>query len=129
MKILIADDDSISRAMIVVPLRTYADLEIVEAANGQQARTLFDKHRFDAVVIDWQMPGMTGLDFTRSIRLAGSQVPILMVSAQSDRVHVIKAIKAGISDYLLKPFDAEVLWSKLGRLIGQPAEAKQPATA
>jgi two-component system chemotaxis response regulator CheY len=124
VKILIADDDPISRAMISVPLRTSADLEIVEAANGQQARALFDKSHFDAVVIDWQMPGMSGLDFTRSIRLSGSQVPILMVSAQSDRQHVIKAIKAGISDYLLKPFEATVLWSKVSRLIGRPVEAK-----
>ena len=75
-------------------------------------------------MIDWQMPGMSGLDFTRSIRLSGCQVPILMVSAQSDRQHVVKAIKAGISDYLLKPFEAAVLWSKVSRLIGRPAEAK-----
>jgi two-component system chemotaxis response regulator CheY len=125
VKILIADDDPISRAMICVPLRTSADLEVVEAADGQQARALFDKNKFAAVVIDWQMPGMTGLDFTRSIRLTGSQVPILMVSAQSDRQHVMKAIKAGISDYLLKPFDANVLWSKVSRLIGRPVETKQ----
>ena len=124
MRILIADDDPISRAMISVPLRTANDLEVVEADNGQQARALFDKNQFDAVVIDWQMPGMTGLDFTRSIRLTGSHVPILMVSAQSDRQHVIKAIKAGISDYLLKPFEATVLWSKVSRLIGRPVEAK-----
>jgi two-component system chemotaxis response regulator CheY len=128
VKILIADDDSISRAMICVPLRTSADLEIVEAANGQQARALFDKYQFDAVVVDWQMPGMTGLDFTRSIRLAGSNVPILMVTAQSDRQHVVKAIKAGISDYLLKPFDATVLWSKVSRLIGRPVETRPVET-
>ena len=118
MKILIADDDPISRAMISVPLRVTAGLEIVEAENGQQARALFDKNQFDAVVIDWQMPGMTGLDFTRSIRLTGSKVPILMVTAQSDRKYVVKAIQAGISDYLLKPFEADVMWSKLSRLIG-----------
>jgi two-component system chemotaxis response regulator CheY len=124
VKILIADDDPISRAMISVPLRASAGMEVVEAANGQEARSLFDKNQFDAVVIDWQMPGMSGLDFTRSIRLTGSQVPILMVTAQSGRQHVIKAIKAGISDYLLKPFEANVLWSKVSRLIGRPAESK-----
>ena len=70
------------------------------------------------------MPGMSGLDFTRSIRLTGSPVPILMVTAQSGRQHVLKAIKAGISDYLLKPFDANLMWSKVSRLIGRPAETK-----
>ena len=49
-----------------------------------------------------------------------------MVSAQSDRQHVMKAIKAGISDYLLKPFDANLLWSKVNRLIGRPVETKVP---
>ena len=129
VRILIADDDPIGRAMISVPLRTSADLEVVEAANGQQARALFDKGHFDAVVIGWQMPGMTGLDFTRSVRLTGSQVPILMVSAQSDREHVIKAIKAGISDYLVKPFEATVLWSKISRMVGRPVETKQPVAS
>ncbi len=124
MRILIADDDPISRAMIGVPLRAMAGLEVVEATNGQEARALFDKHQFDAVVVNWQMPGMSGLDFTRSIRLTGSHVPILMVTAQSGRQHVLKAIKAGISDYLLKPFDANLMWSKVSRLIGRPAETK-----
>jgi two-component system, chemotaxis family, chemotaxis protein CheY len=122
MKILIADDDSISRAMISVPLRAAEGVEVVEAENGQQARALFDKSYFDAVVVDWQMPGMSGLDFTRSIRLTGSKVPILMVTAESDRRQVIKAIKAGISDYLLKPFDANVMWHKVSRMIGRPEE-------
>ncbi len=126
MKVLIADDDPISRAMISVPLSTAVGVEVFEAANGQEARTLFDKHPIDVVVIDWQMPGMTGLDFTRSIRLTGSRVPILMVSAQSNRQHVMKAIKAGISDYLLKPFDSNLLWSKVNRLMGRPVETKQP---
>ena len=124
MRILIADDDPISRAMIGTRLRATAGLEVVEATNGQEARALFDKDQFDAVVVDWQMPGMSGLDFTRSIRLTGSRVPILMVTAQSGRQHVLKAIKAGISDYLLKPFDASLLWNKVSRLIGQPAETK-----
>ena len=128
MKILVADDDSITRAMISVPMRTVADLEVVEATNGQQARSLFDKYKFDAVVVDWQMPGMSGLDFTRSIRLTGSAVPILMVTAQSDRQHVIMAIKAGISDYLLKPFDPNILWGKVSRLIGRAVDPEPVAT-
>jgi two-component system, chemotaxis family, chemotaxis protein CheY len=121
-KILIADDDAISRAMITVPLKAVGDLEIIEASDGQKARSLFDKHIFDAVVIDWQMPGMSGLDFTRSIRLSGSRVPILMVTAQSSREQVLKAIKAGISDYLRKPFDTTLLWSKLSRILGRPVD-------
>jgi two-component system chemotaxis response regulator CheY len=124
VKILIADDDPISRAMVSVPLRATPDVEVVEAENGQQARSLFDKNNFDAVVVDWQMPGMSGLDFTRSIRIMGSRVPILMVTAESDRKQVMKAIQAGISDYLLKPFEANVLWGKVCRLLGRPAEVK-----
>jgi two-component system chemotaxis response regulator CheY len=127
VKILIADDDPITRAMITVPLRASAGVEIVEATNGQEARMLFDKNEFDAVVVDWHMPGMTGLDFTRSIRFTGSRVPILMVTAQSDRKQVVMAIKAGISDYLLKPFDAGVLWDKINRLLGRNPNAATPA--
>ncbi len=129
MKILVAENDSITRDMICVPLRTSADVEVIETANGQQARALFDKNLFVAVVIDWQLPGMTGLDFTRSIRLAGSHVPILMVSARASRRDVIKAIRAGISDYLLRPFDSNVLWRKVNRMLGRPAEMELPAAS
>jgi two-component system chemotaxis response regulator CheY len=117
VKILVADDDPITRAMIAVPLRATCGLEVVEAADGQEARTLFGKIFFHAVVVGWQMPGMTGLDLTRSIRLTGSHVPILMITAQSDRQLVVKAIKAGISDFLLKPFTADALWEKVTRLL------------
>lgn len=72
---------------------------------------------------------MTGLDFTRSIRLAGSHVPILMVSARASRRDVIKAIRAGISDYLLRPFDSNVLWRKVNRMLGRPAEMELPAAS
>lgn len=120
MKILVADDDAVIRTLMCVPLRTLAYLEVIEAADGQQARALFDKNQFAAVVIDWLMPGMTGLDFTRSIRLTGSRVPILMVSGQSDRQQVIKAIKAGVTDYLIKPFDVKVLCDKVNRLLCRP---------
>ena len=127
MKILVAENDSITRALICVPLRTVAELEVIEAADGQWARALFDKNLFVAVVIDWRMPGLNGLDFTRSVRLVGSHAPILMISAYKDRWQVLRAIKAGISDYLLIPFEADALWSKLTRLIGRPVHTQQPA--
>ena len=119
MKILVADDDPLSRAMIVVPLGTIPGVELVEAADGDQAWNLISRESFGAVILDWRMPGKDGLNITRAIRATGSKVPILMVTVESERQHVLKAHAAGVSDYLVKPFDSKVLWKKLTRLISE----------
>lgn len=106
MKILVADDDPLSRAMIAVPLGAIPGVEMVEAADGDQAWTLLNQESFGAVILDWRMPGKDGLKLTKAIRATGSKIPILMVTVESERENVLKAHAAGVSDYLVKPFDS-----------------------
>jgi two-component system, chemotaxis family, chemotaxis protein CheY len=69
------------------------------------------------VITDWNMPEKSGLELTAELRALGATVPIIMVTTESQKSQVVKAIQAGITDYLTKPFDNEVLRAKLDRYV------------
>jgi two-component system, chemotaxis family, chemotaxis protein CheY len=115
MKILLADDDSLMRTLVNVSLGSVKGVEIVEAVDGDQAWDLLSREQFDAVVLDWQMPGRSGLDLVKAVRAQGSRVPIVMITGESKRERVVEAIRAGISEYVIKPFDFKLLLSKLAK--------------
>ena len=119
-RILVADDDPLMRTLISVSLGDVA--ETFEAADGDETLALFDTHEFDLVLLDWEMPGPSGLDVLKMIRKRPSDVPILMVTAKNERGQILEAIHAGASDYLIKPFESTVLRQKLERLCHQPTK-------
>ena len=115
MRVLVADDDKSMREIIIGLLKAVGSPEIVEACDGEEALSLFEQDEFDLIVIDWEMPGKSGVEVIRAIRAEGCQVPIVMVTVRAEKEHVLKAIQAGASDFLAKPFDADVLRDKLKR--------------
>jgi two-component system chemotaxis response regulator CheY len=117
MKVLVADDLPLMRLLIVACLRKSYDIEVIEAADGDQALALFAANHFDVVILDWEMPGKNGLDVVAAIRAEGSQVPIIMITAEAKTGRVLEAIRAGVSDYLVKPFDSSTLQKKLRTLV------------
>jgi two-component system chemotaxis response regulator CheY len=119
-KVLVADDSRLIRTIIADMLSSFGGTEIVEAVDGNEAVKAFEQNEFDLVVLDWQMPGMCGLEVIEVIRATGSKVPIIMVTATgTQNEHVVDAVEAGVSDYLLKPFSPAVLREKLGQYCGQ----------
>jgi len=119
-KVLVADDSSTMRAIIVNTLRDMDVTHIVEAGDGSEAEAAFQQDEFDLVVLDWVMPGRTGLEVLRSIRDRDAKVPVIMVTAAgSDRGEVAEAREAGANDYLLKPFHSVTLQKKLGKFCQQ----------
>ena len=113
-RVLVADDSRVVRRIIVDMLRDFGVGEIVEAQNGNEAVSAFQKNKFDFVVVDWQMPGKCGLEVIEEIRDMGSEVPIIMVTGTgTHNQHIVTAVEAGVTDYLLKPFDPSVLREKL----------------
>ena len=111
IRILVADDDPLMRTFAVVSLGDIA--ETVEAADGDEALALLKESEFDLVLLDWDMPGPDGLDVLKTVRALGLRIPIIMVTGQAERVHVLKAIHAGATDYLIKPFESGVLREKV----------------
>jgi two-component system chemotaxis response regulator CheY len=117
---LVVDDSSVVRK---VARRILEDLDFIvdEAEDGQEA---FDKCRQempDAILLDWQMPIMSGLEFLKLLRgYVGGQTPkVVYMVTENDIGQIAIALKAGINDYMMKPFDRELLEAKFTE---QPAE-------
>jgi two-component system chemotaxis response regulator CheY len=112
-KVLVADDSSTMRKIILRSLSAVGVENVVEAADGDEAVDLFGKGTFDMVLTDWNMPGKNGLDVIKDIRKTNTEVPIIMVTTEAEKSRVVEAIQAGVSDYLVKPFTADTLREKL----------------
>jgi two-component system chemotaxis response regulator CheY len=128
MKILVADDDPICRTLISVSVKSIDGMDVTVAEDGDQAWALMNGRTFDLVILDWQMPGKTGLEIAARARSMGSRVPILMVTAEAEKERVMEAIQAGVSDYLIKPFDTTLLWEKLNKF-RRPSDQRRKAEA
>ena len=113
---LVADDSGVMRKIIVRAANAAGINETTEAVDGDDALKKFSEGQFDLVLTDWNMPNKTGLDVILGIRAQGSDVPIIMVTTEAEKSQVLKAIQAGVSDYLTKPFDAPALVEKLEKL-------------
>jgi two-component system, chemotaxis family, chemotaxis protein CheY len=112
-KVLLVDDSAVMRKIILRPMDEVGDLLPTEAADGAVALELFKKNEFDLILTDWNMPNMNGLEMVREIRAMGSKVPIIMITTEAEKGRMAEAIHAGVSDYLVKPFDRDKLRTKL----------------
>ena len=113
--VLVVDDSGTMRKIIIRALNAAGLNETVEAGDGAEAMTMFQKQSCKLVLTDWNMPNKSGLELTRDIRATGSKVPILMITTESEKDRVLEAIQAGISDYLVKPFTQDQLREKLAK--------------
>ncbi len=112
-KVLVADDSSTMRKIIIRSLQAVGIPEATEAADGNEAVSMFKPGEFNLVLTDWNMPGKTGLEVVKEIRAQDAKVPIIMVTTEAEKGRVMQAIEAGVSDYLVKPFTADTLRQKL----------------
>ncbi|ASV75386.1 Chemotaxis regulator - transmits chemoreceptor signals to flagelllar motor components CheY [Thermogutta terrifontis] len=112
-KVLVADDSSTMRKIIIRSLQAVGVQEAVEAADGNEAIALFKPGEYSLVLTDWNMPGRSGLEVIQAIRAQDPNVPIIMVTTEAEKSRVLQAIQAGVSDYLVKPFTADTLREKL----------------
>jgi len=112
-RVLVADDSSTMRKIILRSLQAVGVTDVVEAADGGEAVNLFKPGDFDMVLTDWNMPCKTGLEVVQEVRAQDANVPIIMVTTEAEKGRVLTAIQAGVSDYLVKPFTADTLREKL----------------
>ncbi len=124
MKVLLVDDSGVMRKIIARGLNSLWVDEVVESADGVDALAKFGNGEgFDLVITDWNMPNMNGLELIQKIRGDGHKIPIMMITTEAEKSQVLLAIQAGVNDYLVKPFDQEMLQMKLGRVLPNPANA------
>ena len=112
-RVLVADDSSTMRKIILRSLQAVGVETAVEAADGTEAINLFKPGEFDMVLTDWNMPGKNGLEVTQAVRAIDPKIPIIMITTEAEKERVMQAIQAGVSDYLVKPFTADTLREKL----------------
>ncbi|WP_333623920.1 chemotaxis response regulator CheY, partial [Stenotrophomonas indicatrix] len=89
-----------------------------EAEDGHAALSLLQSQPFDFVVTDWNMPVMTGIELLKAIRADAKlkTLPVLMVTAEAKREQIIEAAQNGVNGYIIKPFTAQTLEEKLGKI-------------
>ena len=119
IKILVVDDFATMRKVIRNLLKQVGYENIVEAEDGVTALRVLKSQKVDLIVSDWNMPNMTGLELLKAVRADEDlkSTPFLMVTAEALQDNVIAAVKAGVSNYIVKPFTAEVLNDKIKKIL------------
>ncbi len=118
MKVLVVDDMVTMRRIVKNILKQLGFGNLDEAENGQEALQKLRADTFGFVVSDWNMPVMTGIDMLRAIRADEKlkTIPVLMVTAEAQQSNLIEAVQAGVSNYIVKPFTAETMQEKIGKI-------------
>jgi two-component system, chemotaxis family, chemotaxis protein CheY len=115
--VLVADDSGTMRKIIIRSLQALGVSNATEAKDGDQAVSLYKQGGIDVILTDWNMPGKNGMEVLQEIRALDKNIPIVMVTTEAEKKHVLEAIQAGVSDYIIKPFEAEMLREKLKKFI------------
>ncbi|KAA0010721.1 phosphate regulon transcriptional regulatory protein PhoB [Billgrantia pellis] len=112
--VLIVDDEAPIREMIAMALEM-ADYRVLEAANAQSAHALIVDHQPDLLLLDWMMPGTSGIELARRLKReeATRELPIIMLTAKGEEDNKIQGLEAGADDYITKPFSPRELVARL----------------
>ncbi|MGE0225771.1 MAG: PleD family two-component system response regulator [Acetobacteraceae bacterium] len=114
---LVVDDSRVVRKVARRILETHG-FEVSEAADGQQALTACREAMPDCVLLDWNMPVMDGISFLRQLRgeFGPDQPPVVFCTTENDADHISAAIESGAQEYIMKPFDEEILIGKFSQV-------------
>ncbi len=110
---LVVDDSKVVR-MVARKILEGFNFRIEEAENGEEAMRLCRRKMPDAILLDWNMPVMSGIEFLRTLRQmeGGGDPVVVFCTTENDMSHIQEAIGAGANEYIMKPFDSEILESK-----------------
>jgi two-component system, chemotaxis family, chemotaxis protein CheY len=118
MKILVVDDHESMRRIEKQILNDLGYRNVDMADDGSTALPMLQAGSYDFVISDWNMPKMEGLALLKAIRADKriAKTPVLLVTAESKKEKIIEAAQAGVNDYVVKPFNAEILKAKIARI-------------
>jgi two-component system chemotaxis response regulator CheY len=117
--VLVVDDSRIMRNIVK---NTFSEMKIpcqfLEAGNGREALQMLKAQPVHLVLLDWNMPELSGLDFLKQVRAMDQykDLPIIMITSESARYNVIEALKNGATDYIVKPVNEKIFMEKLSKI-------------
>ena len=119
MMILAVDDSPTMRRIIINTLKRAGYEDVVEAEDGKDALAKLETENIDFVITDWNMPEMDGLTLVTNMRQseAHSKIPVLMVTTRSVKDDIVEALKAGVNNYIVKPFTPDTLKEKIDQVL------------
>ena len=113
MRVMVVDDSKTMRNIEKSILNQLGYTEVEEACNGQDALTKVAAFNPDLLLVDWNMPNMDGITFVKTYREQGNKTPIIMVTTENEKTRIVEAIKAGVQNYVVKPFTPDVLGERI----------------
>jgi two-component system chemotaxis response regulator CheY len=123
LAVLVVDDNEYTRKMIRNLLMNCGVKDVFEANDGITALDAIRSFAPDVVVLDWEMPLLSGAELVRIVRSPGvfpmPDIPIIMVSAHGERWRVVEAMRLGVHEYLIKPISAKALYDRLVAIVSQ----------
>lgn len=119
IRVMLIDDSRTMRSIQRTMLTQLGVEEIEEAEDGQDALSKIGAFRPDLVLVDWNMPVMDGLAFVKQARSRGYAMPIIMVTTESEKSKVLAAIRAGVTNYVVKPFTTEALAERIRETVSK----------
>ena len=123
MKIMLVDDSRTIRNIQKNVLKQLGYTDVVEAEDGVQALAKFKEETPDLMLVDWNMPNMDGITLVRKIREINQTVPLIMCTTEAEKTRVLEAIKAGVNNYVVKPFTVESLGEKINQTMAKAGAA------
>lgn len=120
MKVLVVDDFATMRRIVKNILTQLGYKNLSEADDGTTALEVLKSEKIDMIISDWNMPKMTGLDLLKTVRADPNMadLPFIMVTAEAQQDNIILAVKAKVSQYIVKPFTADTLSEKIDKIFG-----------
>ena len=118
MKILVVDDSSTMRRIIINTLSRIGYTNVVEAEHGKTGLEKLGQGGVEMIITDWNMPEMDGLEFVGAVRSSDANIPILMVTTNAAKEDIVSALQAGVNNYVVKPFTPDTLKEKIESLLG-----------
>ncbi|MDH4155989.1 MAG: response regulator [candidate division Zixibacteria bacterium] len=119
MKILAVDDSPTMRRIIVNTLKRAGYTDVVEASDGKDALAKLKVDKINLIITDWNMPEMDGLTLVSTLRAMDEykDLPVLMVTTRSVKEDIVQALKAGVNNYIVKPFTPDTLKEKIENVL------------
>lgn len=119
MKVMLVDDSKTMRTIQKNVLAQIGYTDVTEACDGQDALSKAKAEPPDLILLDWNMPNMDGMAFMKTFRQENKETPIIMVTTEAEKSRVIEAIKAGVNNYVIKPFTPDTLTARISETLSK----------